>query len=514
MTVTETSEIELANNTWSTWPDPVDDVIHEPSQSADKPPAPGLADQRDDSLVAGSGIAGTPIGELVDGLRHVWEHSVDELDASVSLEADGVNDSVAANRFGVRDVAELAEQLTSLVPARVSSESHDPPEKAIPYLRLACRGLLFGIPGLFYLVVAWARPSPAASYTMVIAMLAGWGLSQGIALVAYRLLGRAGGPAAALALRRIMIGALAAASLALLIAAILNGLWLVSLATGQVLYVVAATILLFYNADRLLGAALVPGALVSAAYLAGLPIPSPAALATIVATVAAVCAAAFYRAHAGIDRRAPASRLVLTDIRASGPYILQGVLSGVAVAYIPVRMLSDGARPDVHAVDLSIVPLVLCMGFAEIELLRLRASSALLMRRTGNLRAYQRGIVGLVLLSQLRFLIVLVSASVIVGATITLISELNARDRTLLSAYAVLGTALLAALLLAAVDRVKVALFGFLSAGCVIAVSFVLAQIAGMTPSVEGGYLASCLILLIALTILALRTLRDPKVLA
>ena len=54
--------------------------------------------------------------------------------------------------------------------------------------------------------------------------------------------------------------------------------------------------------------------------------------------------------------------------------MLEGVLSGIAVAYIPVQMLDGNVSADVHAMDLSIVPLVLSMGFAEIELLWLRAA--------------------------------------------------------------------------------------------------------------------------------------------
>ena len=149
------------------------------------------------------------MGALVEDMREVWEQSVDELDTSVSLEADGVNDTVAANRFGVRDVADLAEQLTMLVPARVPAEIPDELGKPIPYLRLACRGLLFAVPGLFYLVVARANPDTSAPYAMVIAMLTGWGLSQAVGVVAYRVLGRAGDPSAALILRRIVTGALA-----------------------------------------------------------------------------------------------------------------------------------------------------------------------------------------------------------------------------------------------------------------------------------------------------------------
>jgi hypothetical protein len=61
---------------------------------------------------------------------------------------------------------------------------------------------------------------------------------------------------------------------------------------------------------------------------------------------------------------------------------------------------------------------------------------------------------------------------------------------------------------------VHMALLGFLITGCAIAVCVALAWLIGLSMSVEGGYLASCLILLSALTALAVRTMRDPRALA
>ena len=167
-----------------------------------------------------------------------------------------------------------------------------------------------------------------------------------------------------------------------------------------------------------------------------------------------------------------------------------------------------------HSLDLSIVPLVLSMGFAEIELLRLRAAGGRLMRGTVHLADYQRGASRLVVLCQLRFLLVLVPVSGLVGVLINMTSGFNTRDLTLLCAYSILGMALLAALVLVAVDRVHVALLGFLLTGCAIAVGVGVLQATGLPMSVEGGYLAGCLILLSALTALAVRTLRDPRALA
>jgi len=513
VTVTDARAAEPVEDTRPVWEPPV-----APDASI-SPKADGVNDAAvSNRLKAGEeleiGATETPIGDLVEDMRETWEQSVDELDTSVSLEADGVNDTVAANRFGVRDVADLAEQLTMLVPARVPTEDVNERGQPIPYLRLACRGLLFAIPGLFYLVVARADPSPAASYTMIIAMLIGWGLSQAVAVVAYRILGRAGGPSAALALRRILTWAMGAAGVALVIASILRQLPLTAMATGQILYVVAATVLLFHSADRLLALALIPGALVSAAFLAHLHIPALFAVAAAAATVAAACAAAWFRANHGVAGQSPTGRVMLSDFRASGPFVLEGLLSGIAVAYIPLRMLEGSANATVHSLDLSIVPLVLSMGFAEIELLRLKAAGGRLMRRTIQLADYQRGASRLVLLSQLRFLLVLVVVSVFITVLIWVVSGLNSRDFTLLCAYLILGTALLAALVLVAVDRVRVALLGFWFAGCVIAVGFAASRLSGFTFSIEGGYLASCLILLSSLTVLAVRALRDPRALA
>jgi hypothetical protein len=298
------------------------------------------------------------------------------------------------------------------------------------------------------------------------------------------------------------------------IAAVLHQLSLAGMATGQILYVLAATVLLFYSADRLLALALAPGALVSAAYLAQLPVPSVVALAAAAATVAAAWAAAWYRANLGVAGQSPAGRLMLSDLRASGPFVLEGLLSGIAVAYIPLRMLDGNMGANVHYLDLSIVPLVLSMGFAEIELLRLKAAGGRLMRHTVHLADYQRGASRLLLLSQLRFLLVLVSVSVLITVLTSMTSGFNTRDLTLLCAYSILGTALLAALILVAVNRVHVALLGFWLTGCAIAVVLGASRLTGLTMSLEGGYLASCLILFGCLTALAVRTLRDPRALA
>jgi hypothetical protein len=150
------------------------------------------------------------------------------------------------------------------------------------------------------------------------------------------------------------------------------------------------------------------------------------------------------------------------------------------------------------------------MGFAEIELLRLRTAGSRLMQRCHHLAEYKKGAARLIARSQLRFLLVLTAASLAVGARIRMTSGINARDLTLLSAYSALGAALIAALVLVAVNRVQVVLAGFWMTGCLVAIGFVLARLTGISTTIEGGYLAACLTLLCCLTALTVGTLRDP----
>lgn len=452
-----------------------------------------------------------PFDGLVETMRPLWEQAVDELDTSVALESEGINDAIAMSRYQVQDVHELAVLVTQQVPARAVSEPREKPTEPVAYLRLASRGLLFAVPGLFYLVVARVDATPIASYVLVVSMLAGWGLSQGVSVVAYRVLGRGTRRCAAIALRRYLLHALVMTVLAISIAAYFDATSLAVMASGQILYVLAATVLLFHSAERLLALSLIPGAIVSIAYLEHFPVTSHVAAGAVGVTIAAALISAWYRATvAARIGDGPTNRPQFGDAVASIPFVLYGLLSGVAVAYIPVRMLGGRPSAGVHQVDLTIVPLVLSMGFAEIELLRVRASGSRLMRRCHELAEYRKGVGRLVARSQLRFLLVLTAASLAIGARIRTTTGINTRDLTLLSAYSALGTALIAALVLVAVNRVQVVLAGFWMTGCLVAIGFALARLAGISTTIEGGYLTTCVILLCCLTALTVRTLRDP----
>jgi hypothetical protein len=445
-----------------------------------------------------------------------WSSSVDELDASVALEADGVNDAVARSRYSADDVNDLARQLVARVPARFEAPSVADTPKDATSLRLAFRGVLFAIPGLLYLVVARLNSTTAAAYTLIGSMLIAWGLSQAVAVVAHRVAGRGSVRGAALALRFCLATASAVAIAAVAISAVLGCVGLVAMGLGQILYVLAATVLLFYGADKFLALALIPGTAGSILYLANGPVPPAAAIGAGLASIALALLAAAHCASSAASHAETSTvdKVRRTDLTASVPFVLYGLLSGIVVAYIPLRVLHRPPSHQVHPIDLTIVPLVVSMGWAEIELLRLRVAGGRLMRASRRLSDYQRRAARLIAAAQGRLLAVLTVSSVAFGIVMSLTSGFNRRDLILILSYMTLGAALLAALILVAVDRVDLALMGFLSTGAAGGAGLLVGQACGASLSIESTYFAACLLLLMIMTVLVIRVLRDPIALA
>lgn len=461
-------------------------------------------------------LAPHPVEDLIEARRSVWETSVDELDASVALESDGINDVVANGRYQAKDVNDLARQLIDRVPSRFAAPPTGEPAEAIARIRLAFRGLLFAMPGLLYLVIARMNQTTAAAYTLIGAMLVGWGLSQAVAVIAYRVSGRGSPRSAALALRSCLAIAVLVSGLALALSVYFGYTALVSMAFGQILYVLAATVLLFYGADTLLALSLVPGASLSILFLAHAPIAPAAAIGAGIASIVCALAAGTYRASvvAAATANAPAENPRWADLTASLPFVLYGILSGLAVAYIPILVLHRPPSAHVHPVDLTIVPLVVSMGWAEIELLRLRIAGGRLMRGSYRLSEYQRRAIRLITTAQLRLLLVLTATSIVFCAIMGGTSGFNRRDLTLVLSYMTLGAAFLAALVLVAVNRVHVALAGFWLTGLIVGAGVLVCRVVDVSLNAEVGYLAGCLVLLVSMTLLAMGVLRDPIALA
>ena len=89
--------------------------------------------------------------------------------------------------------------------------------------RNIARGVLFALPGLFYFVVEPMFPSRTAPVALLLAVMAGWGISQVMAIVGHTLIGRGNRSGAGKALALILIGGLAAMAAAGGLAATVTG---------------------------------------------------------------------------------------------------------------------------------------------------------------------------------------------------------------------------------------------------------------------------------------------------
>ncbi|HEY8547259.1 MAG TPA: hypothetical protein VIL36_19495, partial [Acidimicrobiales bacterium] len=248
--------------------------------------------------------------------------AVDADDVAATLESVGVTDEVAAERFGARDVFDLAERMwTYATMVRRSgrifhgedaaprpgagaaaaatagdggagssgsdAESPDPPS---PTAGAWGRGAAAVLPAV---VVAAAAQGGADQPALVAASVAGWGLAQAGGVLAYTAHHRAPKGAGLVALRRGVAGAVAATVLlAAGVAGLRGGPSGVAFAL-PLLHLVGATTMVLAGRVRTLLALITPVAALSASVVVA-PDPDraalvgPAAVATVAATLAVV----------------------------------------------------------------------------------------------------------------------------------------------------------------------------------------------------------------------------------
>ncbi|MGH3239485.1 MAG: hypothetical protein ACRDNL_03840, partial [Spirillospora sp.] len=114
--------------------------------------------------------------------------AVDALEVTAGLEAEGINDE-AAQGYGHPDVFALAEDLYTRTPRRPPApEKAEAPWLAVPWRHLL-RGVLFGLPGLCYIMGAPMLNGSGAGALLVFSLLLSWMLSQGTAYLGYVRLG-------------------------------------------------------------------------------------------------------------------------------------------------------------------------------------------------------------------------------------------------------------------------------------------------------------------------------------
>ena len=219
---------------------------------------------------------------------------------------------------------------------------------------------------------------------LVVALLTGWGLSQGLAAIRYLRLGTSGSAASRRALRDGLVCCLALVAITMTITMLEVHAHptVIFFGAGEAAYMLGACVLLVTGEEYSLPAALAPGVTGAAVFLIlGMP-PHLEYLtwAWLAATPLIACAIAFIRTGRAGPR---ADRLSGTEALAVLPAAVLGVTAAGLLTF-PVMAGPSGHGGGDVGVLVASVPLALSMGVAEWSLLRYRRATRRLLGRTDD----------------------------------------------------------------------------------------------------------------------------------
>ena len=392
------------------------------------------------------------VDELCGKFAHVCESAVDPLEISSALEFEGLSDQAARDRYGLRDVFALAEEMYRRVPRRPA----EPEEPADPWqiskVRSALHGLLYGLPTACFPAAAGLLTGRGVLTVLIVALLASWAISQALAYLGHARMGQAESAQAA----RLLLGGTAGGTAGVVLATAVTAIAVHARVTALVFgvglgtYMVGATVLMVLGAERLLLAVLAPAVLGAASFLmAGRPPQLEHAVwgalaSTPLLALGLAAARAWQLGRSGGGQPGQ----VMPELRRALPSAGFGL---VAAGLLVFPFAASGHGVDTGA-QLASLPLALSMGAAEWTLVWFRRRTQRLLRTTRELLAFAtRARLALVaaLLQYLSAATVL-TAAVLVTATATGLIQLHWDVLPQIATYLALGGAMFMALLLQA----------------------------------------------------------------
>jgi hypothetical protein len=404
------------------------------------------------------------VEELCERFVVVCESAVDPLEISSALEFDGLNDQIVRKRYGVSDVFALAEEMYRRVPRRPAEPEAVPDPWRISPIQPVLHGLLYGLPTVCFPAAAGLLEGRYVLRVLIVALLASWTLSQGLAHLGYARLSQTDVGQAAGVLLTGMTTGVAGIALALAVTGYTAQIHLTALAFGLGLgmYMLGATVLMVLGAERMLLAVLAPGVLGSAVFL-GLGRPASlqhAAWGALAATpllavgLAAARARSAARPRNGRHAAHGAGRgplVTAAELRAALPSAGFGLVAA-GLLVLPVATGLPGRQGVNVGALLASLPLALSMGAAEWTLVWFRRRTQALLRRTRDLRAFTTRARLLLAGALLQYLLaaVLLTAAVITIAVVTHLTRPSLAVVPQVAAYLCLGGAMFLALLLQA----------------------------------------------------------------
>lgn len=391
----------------------------------------------------------SPLELLTERFRPVCESAVDPLEIASALEFDGISDRAARAGYDVPDVFALARLLYAKVPRKPAAPQAAPDYwgKSRPLLH----GLLYALPTACFPAAGALLVGMGVLPALVVALLASWGLSQGLAAIGYVRLGMSGPEQA----RRVLRGGLAGCLVAMVLIMTATMLTVharppvIAFGIGEGAYMLAACVLLVIGADRWLPAALAPGVTGALVFLLlGRPIAlEDQTWAALAATPLITCAIAV-ASTAGTGPRAdylPSRRELLGAL----PAVALGVTAAGLLSFPLVAGASGHGGGNTGAL-IAAVPLALSMGAAEWSLLAYRRGARRLVSQTDDPRWFRGHVARLLLVTLAQYTAVMIAVAGAALAVAAGVAHVPV-DRTVLlslGGYLLLGAAMFLVLLL------------------------------------------------------------------
>lgn len=398
---------------------------------------------------------GVRLEELAGRFAAVCESAVDPLEVASALEFDGVSDRAARATYDAPDVFALARLLYARVPRRPAppAPEPDPWQASSPVLH----GLLYALPAVCFPAADTLLVGPGVLPALVIALVSGWGLSQGLAAVGYRRLGTSGPAQARLVLGTGLACCLVAVALVTVATALLVHARppVLAFGAGEGMYMLGACVLIVAGAERWLPAALAPGVTAATVFLV---LGKPAELAdqtwaALAATPLLACVIAGVLA-VGPRQRAerPGRRLGRGELTGAVPAAVLGVTLAGLLTFPVAAGVSGHGGGNVGAIIAS-VPLALSMGAAEWSMLAYRRGGRRLLWLTDDPRWFRGRAARLLLRTLARYMSATIALVGLALGVAVASGQVRPAATVLLSVagYLLLGAAMFLVLLLQAV---------------------------------------------------------------
>ncbi|WP_432943043.1 hypothetical protein ACQPXM_39180 [Kribbella sp. CA-253562] len=425
---------------------------------------------------------------------------VDAYEVAAALEASGISDRTASERYGRPDVFALGAELLPSLRMQAVGHTHAVRAARVAVIPTLQRGLVFVLPALLTGSAMGGRTAQLEVVLLLAAVAYGWAASQGVAYAGYALTSAGSLPEARRLMRDLAVVALVPALVGagLVWWQLPAAGYVLAVAVSQIAYVLASTVGVVLRRPGVMLAALLPGLLVAVPDMLSAWPPRPVVLGGIGVSVVATVTAALVMCRGGRRPGRAVRRTVLSDSRLYAAY-------GACLALLLTLGLVDGLVAPTPGLSLTLLPLVGGVVVAEWQLERYRSQAGLVLQTTTSAAAFGQLIRRALLRCSAGYLLVLVGLT----ALLTLSSDLTTVIALRFGATVLLGWAFLAALLLVA-HRQVVPVVLVTGAGVVLAACryFVMDQ-----PFVLAvGYLAICGSLATTLSVLAWQRLTRVEV--